>query len=99
MNFVMQRVPLGRFLSIAVFIWGAHVMLIAVCHNWAGLMVLRTIIGGFEYVYHTCRMSIVHLTLQIMHLARVSYDRCLVVSTRRAWHAIDDLDGSERFLR
>ncbi|WVQ84779.1 hypothetical protein IAT38_006936 [Cryptococcus sp. DSM 104549] len=48
MNYAMQRLPLGRFMSIAVFLWGAMVMLLAVCHNWAGLMVLRTFIGAFE---------------------------------------------------
>ncbi|WVQ66220.1 uncharacterized protein L199_004399 [Kwoniella botswanensis] len=48
MNYIMQKVRLGRFLSIAVFIWGALVMLIATCQNWAGLMVLRTLIGAFE---------------------------------------------------
>nr|XP_019003476.1 uncharacterized protein I203_03619 [Kwoniella mangroviensis CBS 8507]OCF66937.1 hypothetical protein I203_03619 [Kwoniella mangroviensis CBS 8507] len=48
MNYIMQKVRLGRFLSIAVFIWGGLVMLIATCQNWAGLMVLRTLIGAFE---------------------------------------------------
>ncbi|WVR09833.1 hypothetical protein IAU60_006909 [Kwoniella sp. DSM 27419] len=51
MNYVMQKVRLGRFLSIAVFVWGGFVMLIAVCHNWTGLMILRTLIGGFDVVF------------------------------------------------
>ncbi|ODO07714.1 hypothetical protein I350_03288 [Cryptococcus amylolentus CBS 6273] len=48
MNYIMQKVNLGRFLAAIVFVWGAMVMLLAACHNFAGLMVLRTFIGALE---------------------------------------------------
>ncbi|WRT65967.1 uncharacterized protein IL334_002918 [Kwoniella shivajii] len=48
MNYVMQRIRLGRFLSVAVIVWGGLVMLLAAGQNFAGLMSLRFLIGTFE---------------------------------------------------
>ncbi|KAL4932257.1 major facilitator superfamily domain-containing protein [Aspergillus undulatus] len=42
------RFPLGRYLSVLIFIWGVVLTLHAVAENYAGLMVLRTFLGIFE---------------------------------------------------
>ncbi|KAF7586079.1 hypothetical protein BBP40_009610 [Aspergillus hancockii] len=42
------KFPLGRYLSVLIFIWGIILALHAVAENYAGLMVLRTLLGVFE---------------------------------------------------
>ncbi|OJJ02776.1 hypothetical protein ASPVEDRAFT_131759 [Aspergillus versicolor CBS 583.65] len=42
------RFPLGRYLSVLIFLWGVVLTLHAVAENYAGLMVLRTLLGIFE---------------------------------------------------
>ncbi|KAL2852395.1 major facilitator superfamily domain-containing protein [Aspergillus pseudoustus] len=42
------RFPLGRYLSCLIFCWGVVLTLHAVAQNYAGLMVLRTLLGIFE---------------------------------------------------
>ncbi|KAL4788143.1 major facilitator superfamily domain-containing protein [Aspergillus varians] len=42
------RFPLGRYLSILIFLWGVVLTLHAVVENYAGLMVLRTLLGICE---------------------------------------------------
>ncbi|KAL7411516.1 CNF01220-like protein [Mrakia frigida] len=48
MAYIMQRMHLGKTLSICVTLWGMMVMLLAACKNWAGLMVVRALLGVFE---------------------------------------------------
>ncbi|KAL4976630.1 major facilitator superfamily domain-containing protein [Aspergillus desertorum] len=42
------RFPLGRYLSVLIFLWGVVLTLHACAENYAGLMVLRTFLGIFE---------------------------------------------------
>ncbi|KAJ5085197.1 major facilitator superfamily domain-containing protein [Penicillium argentinense] len=42
------KFPLGKYLSILMFIWGIVLTLHAVAPNFASLMVLRTLLGAFE---------------------------------------------------
>ncbi|KAL4999684.1 major facilitator superfamily domain-containing protein [Aspergillus recurvatus] len=42
------RFPLGRYLSVLIFLWGVVLTLHACAGNYAGLMVLRTLLGIFE---------------------------------------------------
>ncbi|KAI0149369.1 major facilitator superfamily domain-containing protein [Pestalotiopsis sp. NC0098] len=42
------RFPLGKYLSILIFLWGIVLTLHAVATNYASLMVLRTLLGVFE---------------------------------------------------
>ncbi|KAL4882035.1 major facilitator superfamily domain-containing protein [Aspergillus karnatakaensis] len=42
------RFPLGRYLSLLIFIWGVILTLHAVAEDYPGLMVLRTFLGIFE---------------------------------------------------
>ncbi|PLN86690.1 permease of the major facilitator superfamily [Aspergillus taichungensis] len=42
------RFPLGKYLSVFIFLWGIVLTLHAVAVNYASLMVLRTLLGVFE---------------------------------------------------
>ncbi len=44
----MQKVPIGRWLGIMVFMWGLTVVTAAACTNFAGLMTDRFFLGVFE---------------------------------------------------
>lgn len=50
MQWVLQRVPLGRGLAACTILWGAMVMLQGACNNYAGLAVVRVFLGWFESV-------------------------------------------------
>ncbi|KAF4168589.1 hypothetical protein CNMCM6936_001903 [Aspergillus lentulus] len=47
-NFLLQRLPLARYLGVSIFLWGALLMIQAVCHNFATLAVLRALGGALE---------------------------------------------------
>ncbi|KAF9884223.1 hypothetical protein FE257_001955 [Aspergillus nanangensis] len=49
-NWIIQRVPLAKYLGINVILWGATLALHAACHNFVGLVVVRTFLGIFEAV-------------------------------------------------
>ncbi|KAF7555492.1 hypothetical protein G7Z17_g2110 [Cylindrodendrum hubeiense] len=42
------KFPLGKYLSVLIFLWGIVLTLHAVSSNYASLMVLRTLLGVFE---------------------------------------------------
>lgn len=44
----MQRLPLAKYLSVNIFVWGGILACTAACKNWAGLMLVRTFLGIFE---------------------------------------------------
>ncbi|KII84625.1 hypothetical protein PLICRDRAFT_355075 [Plicaturopsis crispa FD-325 SS-3] len=43
-----QKFPMGRFVGIAIIAWGGILICTAAAHNFAGMAVLRVILGGFE---------------------------------------------------
>jgi MFS family permease len=47
-NRFMQMLPVNRYLSVTVIIWGAVLMLHAVCTRFAALMAIRFILGALE---------------------------------------------------
>jgi hypothetical protein len=47
-NFLLQKLPLGKLLSVNVFIWGVVVACTAATNNFAGLMAVRFLLGFFE---------------------------------------------------
>ena len=47
-NWILQRVPIAKYLGANVMIWGAILALHASCHNFAGLATVRTLFGIFE---------------------------------------------------
>lgn len=42
------RVPLGKYLGFSIVAWGAVLACTAACHNFTGLVVVRTLLGLFE---------------------------------------------------
>ncbi|OCF31446.1 hypothetical protein I316_06848 [Kwoniella heveanensis BCC8398] len=49
-HYLMQRLPLGKFVAGLVFFWGATVFLHCVATRYAGLVVLRLALGAAESV-------------------------------------------------
>ncbi|KAJ6090059.1 hypothetical protein N7467_005275 [Penicillium canescens] len=47
-SYLIVRLPLGKYLSVAVFVWGAVLMCHAACTNWGGLMAARFFLGVGE---------------------------------------------------
>jgi MFS family permease len=47
-NFLMQRLPLGKYLGFNIFMWGFFLMLQAACNSFTTLAVLRTLAGAAE---------------------------------------------------
>ncbi|TDZ15397.1 Thiamine pathway transporter THI73 [Colletotrichum orbiculare MAFF 240422] len=44
----MQRFPTARYIGLMVCLWGAVLAATSACHNWAGLVVTRVLLGVFE---------------------------------------------------
>jgi MFS family permease len=49
-NWIIQRVPIGKYLGINIILWGATLALHSVCKNFTGLVIVRTFLGIFEAV-------------------------------------------------
>jgi len=47
-TWVMQRFPIGKALSIFVILWGACVMCLGACNNYAQLAAVRVLVGALE---------------------------------------------------
>lgn len=47
-NFLMQRLPIGKYLGVNIFAWGFFLMLQAACNSFATLAVLRVLAGMAE---------------------------------------------------
>ncbi|KAJ5662977.1 hypothetical protein N7507_003708 [Penicillium longicatenatum] len=47
-SYLIVRLPLGKYLSLAVFIWGGVLMCHAACKSWSGLMAARFFLGVGE---------------------------------------------------
>lgn len=47
-NYLIQRLPLGKFVAGAVFLWSIIVFLHCPAHNYGGLIALRFLLGVFE---------------------------------------------------
>ena len=47
-NFLMQRLPIGKYLGFNIFMWGVFLMLQAACSSFATLGVLRALAGAAE---------------------------------------------------
>jgi MFS family permease len=45
---LLQKLPIGKFVSGNLMLWGAILMLTTLAHNFAGLMALRFVLGGAE---------------------------------------------------
>lgn len=47
-NWILQRIPIGKWLSINILLWGICISLIAAMDSFAGLITLRALMGAFE---------------------------------------------------
>jgi sugar phosphate permease len=47
-NWIIQRVPIAKYLGINICLWGTILAMHAACHNFAGLVTVRTLLGIFE---------------------------------------------------
>lgn len=46
--YLLVRFPIGKFIATMVFFWGAMLCCMTACHNFAGLMATRLLLGSFE---------------------------------------------------
>ncbi|KAF2102460.1 MFS transporter [Rhizodiscina lignyota] len=44
----LQKLPIGKFVTVMVMVWGAVLMLTCAVHNFAGIAAIRFILGGTE---------------------------------------------------
>ncbi|KAL1873791.1 hypothetical protein Plec18167_006309 [Paecilomyces lecythidis] len=58
-HYLMQRLPLGRFVAITVFIWSIIIFLHCTAKNYGGLIALRLLLGVFE----ACLVPAMEITL------------------------------------
>lgn len=58
-NWLIQRVPIAKYLGASICIWGTTLCLHAVCTNFVGLVTVRTVLGIFEAV---CQPAFVFLS-------------------------------------
>lgn len=47
-SYLLQKLPLAKFLSVCIICWGVITACHAACHTYASLMVVRTLLGCFE---------------------------------------------------
>ena len=47
-NYIISRVPVGKYLGFSITAWGVVLACHAACRNFAGLLVVRTLLGLFE---------------------------------------------------
>ncbi|PYI11872.1 allantoate permease [Aspergillus sclerotiicarbonarius CBS 121057] len=58
-NWIIQRVRIAKYLGFNIICWGTILVLHAACHNFAGLVTVRTLLGIFEAA---CQPSFVVLS-------------------------------------
>ena len=47
-NYIIARVPIAKYLSFSIIAWGTILACHAVCKDFKGLVVVRTLLGIFE---------------------------------------------------
>lgn len=47
-NWIIQKVPIGKYLALNIIAWGISLACHAACKNFTGLVVVRTLLGIFE---------------------------------------------------
>lgn len=59
-GYLMQRLPTAKYLGANVILWGLMTALVSTAKNWAGLVILRVLLGCFEAVVAPALVSQVH---------------------------------------
>lgn len=67
-NWLIQRVPIAKFLGTCIIIWGSILAFHAASTNFAGIVTLRTLLGIFEAVCQPTFLIMVSLLLEGMRL-------------------------------
>ncbi|KAK1977240.1 major facilitator superfamily transporter [Colletotrichum cereale] len=80
-NYIIQKIPIAKWLSFNIIMWGATLSLHAACHNFTGLVIVRGFLGGFEAV---CQPTFVLLT-------SMWYKREEQASTAIYWYMMNGL--------
>lgn len=47
-NWIIQRVPIAKYLGFNIVVWGGILALHAAGKNFTGMVILRTLLGAFE---------------------------------------------------
>lgn len=55
---LITKLPIGKYIGVCLWLWGAAVCLMAACHNFAGLATIRFFLGIFEAALLPCMMVI-----------------------------------------
>lgn len=58
-NWLIQRLPIAKYLGFSIIVWGSILCLHAACHNFVGLVTVRTLLGIFEAV---CQPAFIYLS-------------------------------------
>jgi MFS family permease len=53
-NFLLQKLPVGKYIATNVFLWGIVIACSAAATNFPGLMVVRFLLGIFESCVQPC---------------------------------------------
>lgn len=61
-NWLIQRVPIAKFLGACIMLWGSTLACHAAATNFAGIIVLRTLLGIFEAVCQPTFLILVSLS-------------------------------------
>lgn len=81
-NWIIQRVPIAKYLGVNIVLWGIVLALHSVCVNFTGLVTVRTLLGIFEAA---CQPSFIVLSSMWYkreeQMARVTYWYMMNVST------------------
>ncbi|KAK1723843.1 major facilitator superfamily transporter [Colletotrichum acutatum] len=80
-NYIIQKIPIAKWLSFNIIMWGVTLSLHAACHNFVGLVIVRGFLGGFEAV---CQPTFVLLT-------SMWYKREEQASTAIYWYMMNGL--------
>ncbi|KAF2642453.1 permease of the major facilitator superfamily [Massarina eburnea CBS 473.64] len=80
-TFFMQRLPLARFFSIMVIVWGAIVCFHSACTNFAGLMTVRFLLGMIE----VCTAPVVIMILGSWYSKEEQVSRVAIWYTSSGW--------------
>ncbi|KAF6840193.1 major facilitator superfamily transporter [Colletotrichum plurivorum] len=53
---LINKLPIGKFIGSCLVLWGGSICLLSVCHNFAGLAVIRVFLGIFEAALLPCML-------------------------------------------
>ena len=80
-TFFMQRLPLAKFFSVMVMMWGTIVAMHAACHDFAGLAVVRFLLGAIE----VCTAPVVIYILGSWYTKEEQVSRVAIWYTSSGW--------------